>query len=103
MPVHADDTGFYVGANVGRVLSTYHRTDVDNAEIASFGGAKGGYSLGTSSIDKDHVMWSFDVGYMISPNFGVEASYLYLGGIKYSSYGTQSTFDGSPSIPVSVN
>ena len=87
LPAHADDPGFYVGANVGRVLSTYRRSDLNSGEIAAFGGPNGGYSLGTSSVEKQHVMWAVDVGYLLSPNFGVEAWYLDLGSLRYSSYG----------------
>src|SRR5438128_1032312 len=69
----ADDSGFYVGANIGRVLSTYRRTDLDNEVIAAFGGADRGFALGSSSVQKDHAIWSADIGYMVSRNLRIEA------------------------------
>jgi hypothetical protein len=100
-PARADDTGFFVGANVGRVLSAYHRKDLDNGVVAAFGGADE-FTLGPSSIDKSHAAWSADAGYMLSPNFGVEASYLYLGSFRYSAFGTATPSDGTGSSPVTV-
>jgi opacity protein-like surface antigen len=99
----ADDSGLYVGANVGRSLTTFRHTDLDNALIAAFGGADSGFSLGSSSVQKDHVMWSADFGYMISRNFGIEASYLHLGSLTYSAAGTQSSSDGTGTSAVSLH
>jgi OOP family OmpA-OmpF porin len=94
----ADDTGFYVGANVGRVLSTYRRSELDAGLNQGFGGTADGFTLGPSSVDKDHVMWSADIGYMLSRYYGVEASYLYLGSLKYSAFGTQASFSGDSEV-----
>lgn len=101
-PAMADDTGLYFGANVGRLLSTYRRADLDNAVINDFGGADSGLVLGTSSLQKDHVIWKADIGYMASRYFGIEASYLHLGSLAYSASGTQSLENNSTSA-VSVN
>lgn len=87
-PARADDTGFYVGANVGRVLSTYRRSALNDGVNTAFGGTANGFTLGPSSVQKTHVMWWADVGYMVSRNFGVEGSYLYLGSLRYSAFGT---------------
>ena len=84
----ADDTGIYVGVNAGKLLSSYRRTDIDGNLIGILGGSNNGAELGTSSVRKDHVAWTADVGYMLSQNFGVEASFINLGALKYSSYGT---------------
>jgi opacity protein-like surface antigen len=101
--VLADDTGFYLGANVGRLLSTYHRTDLDKAVIADFGGTDSGLVLGTSSLEKNHVMWKADVGYMTSRNFGIEASYLNVGSLAYSASGTQSLEDTTAAVSVNLD
>jgi hypothetical protein len=96
-PARADDTGFYVGANVGRVLSTYHRADIDSAVTRDFGAANTNFAMGPSSVRKDHAMWSVDVGYMLSQNFGIEASYLYLGSLRYSGFGSEPAAAGGTS------
>lgn len=101
-PVMADDTGFYLGANVGRLLSTYRRTDLNNGVVADFGSAGSDLVLATSSLQKYHVMWKADIGYMASHNFGIEASYLNLGSLAYSSSGTLSA-QGTTTSAVSVN
>ena len=102
-PARADDTGFYVGANVGRVLSTYRRSDLNDGVNTAFGGTANGFTLGPSSVQKTHVMWWADVGYMVSRNFGVEGSYLYLGSLRYSAFGTLPSASGTGTTNVSVN
>ena len=97
-PAMAEDTGFYVSANVGRLLSTYRRTDLDNEVITAFGGANSGFSFGSSSLQKDHAMWSAGIGYMASRNFGVEASYVHLGALRYSSAGTEPTKSSATAV-----
>jgi hypothetical protein len=95
-PAMADETGFYVGANALDLLSTYRRPNLDAATTAGFGGAQGGYVMGPSSVDRTHVSWSFDLGYMMNRNLGVEVSYLDLGSLRYSGFGTlTSAIDGS--------
>jgi opacity protein-like surface antigen len=92
LPVLAEDGGFYVGANVGKVLSTYRRADIDGGltdqlnQLSESGG--GGGAVSSSSLGKSHAMWSVDVGYMVTPNVGIEASYIDLGRIKYSAAGS---------------
>jgi len=95
-PALADDSGFYVGANVGRVLSTYRRADLDNGLSKILTGGGSTFALGTSSVEKDRVMWSADVGYLLSRNFAIEGSYLNLGSLRYSAFGNQ-TFNGASS------
>jgi len=102
-PAIADDTGFYVGANVGRVLRTYRLTDLDNGVITAFGGTNSGLVLSSTSLRKDRVMWTADVGYMASRNFAIEASYLHLGSLAYSSSGTLTPSGGSTTSAVSSN
>jgi opacity protein-like surface antigen len=97
-PAMADDTGFYVGANVGRILSSYRRTDLDSALTHDFTQANSGFTFGTGAVERDRLMWSVDVGYMFSQNWGVEASYLHLGSLRYTSFGTEPSSDdtGTP-------
>jgi hypothetical protein len=109
-PVMADDdTGFYIGANVGRVLSSYRRSSLDSDLTSAFSrnpdGSSTGFALGTgtSSVRRSHAMWSADVGYMISRNFGIEASYLYLGSLHYSSFGTEPSPSGTGTAQVNFN
>ena len=97
-PAMADETGFYVGADALSLLSTYRRPNLDSAMTAAFGGAAGGFSMGPSSVQRTHISWSADVGYMVTRNFGVEVSYLDLGSLHYSGFGTHtSATDGSTS------
>jgi opacity protein-like surface antigen len=92
LPALAEDGGFYVGANVGKVLSTYRRADIDGGLTDQLnqlsGTGQGGGSVSSSSIGKSHAMWSVDVGYMLTPNVGIEASYIDLGRIKYAGAGS---------------
>ena len=98
----ADDTGFYVGANVGRVLSTFRRTDINDALTGGFQARAPDFTLGPSSVQKSHVMWTADIGYMLSRNFGVEASYLHLGSLRYSSFGTETSSGSSTSTRLDI-
>jgi opacity protein-like surface antigen len=88
-PAMADEmTGLYFGANALDLLSTYRRATLDDGMTAAFGGAKNGYAMGPSSTDRSHLSWTVDVGYMLTPNFGVELSFLDFGSFRYSGYGT---------------
>jgi hypothetical protein len=102
-PAMADDTGFYVGANVGRLLSTYRRADLDNEVYTAFGGTNSGVAFDPSVFQKDHVMWSADIGYMASRNFGIEASYLHLGSLRYSSSGSEPSSGGTSAASVNLD
>jgi hypothetical protein len=48
-------------------------------------------------------MWSADVGYMLSRNVGIEASYLYLGSLHYSSFGSEQSTSGTGTSQVVAN
>jgi opacity protein-like surface antigen len=80
----AADGGFYVGANGGITLSSYSRSSADNDLVAAFNNA---LTIDSSAMDKPSGVWWADVGYMLSPHFGVEASYLNLGSLNYQAYG----------------
>jgi opacity protein-like surface antigen len=96
-PAMADETGFYVGANALSSLSTYRRADLDSATTAVFGGEKEGYSMGPSSVERNHLMWSADLGYMLTRNLGIEVSYLDLGSLHYSGFGIVTSKAGTGS------
>jgi len=85
-PAEADDGGLYVGANLGLTLSTYSKGDLNNAVLAAFDNE---LTLQSSSLDKPKAPWWADIGYMASPYFGVEASYLDLETLKYHAAGTE--------------
>jgi opacity protein-like surface antigen len=96
-PATAEETGFYVGANALGLLSTYRRAALDSATTAVFGGAAGGYAMGPSSVERNHIMWSADFGYMVTRNLGIEVSYLDLGSLHYSGFGSLTSLDGTAS------
>jgi opacity protein-like surface antigen len=103
-PAMADEMkGLYFGANALDLLSTYRRATLDEGMTAAFGGASNGYAMGPSSTDRSHLSWSVDVGYMLTPNFGVELSFLDLGPLRYSGYGTVTSSVGGNASEVHLN
>jgi len=89
LPAVADETGFYAGANALGLLSTYHRADLDSAMTAAFSGADSPLTRGPSSVERTRYSWSVDVGYRVTRNLGVELSYMDLGSLSYSGFGTR--------------
>jgi opacity protein-like surface antigen len=103
-PAMADEmTGLYFGANALDLLSTYRRSTLDEGMTAAFGGASNGYAMGPSSTDRAHLSWSVDVGYMLTPNFGVELSFLDLGPFRYSGYGTVTSSGNASEIHLNLD
>ena len=97
-PAMADETGFYVGANALTLLSTYRRADIDNAFSSAISESDSSFALGPSSVERARYSWQVNFGYMLTPNFGVEVSFLDLGKFRYSGFGsTTSAADGTPS------
>lgn len=96
----AEGGGMYVGATFGRVLSTYRHSDLDGALVSAFNDQ---ITLGSTSIHKNETTWSLDIGYMVSPHFGVEASYLNLGTLKYRAAGTEAASAGGQSVSVDLD
>jgi OOP family OmpA-OmpF porin len=95
VPAAADDSGWYLGANVGATLSTYSRSGLDNALTAAFSDE---LAVTSSALDKPSTIWWADVGYMFSPNVGIEASYLDLRTLKYDAAGTRTNPLGSSQV-----
>jgi len=86
----ADDTaGLYVGGNLGRTLSTYSRSALDETLVSADNGE--GYTLTVDAAFVHHqqAVWSADIGYMVSPYFGVETSYLDLARLRYFAHGSE--------------
>src|SRR4051812_3102838 len=75
----ADDTGWYVGANVGQSRAT-----IDNARITS--GLQAG-GLGTSSITNDDRDLAYKIysGYQFNRYFALEGGYFDLGQFGFSA------------------
>jgi OmpA-OmpF porin, OOP family len=102
-PAVADDGGLYVGASLGYTLSTYHRSDLNNALIGTFAGAGYTLVLDTSSVHDEQRPWSLDIGYRFSRYLALEASYLELGTLKYAGGGTETSYFGRAPITVDLN
>jgi opacity protein-like surface antigen len=102
-PALADDGGLYVGANLGYTVSTYHHADLDRALVDLFNGAGYTAALSGSSVHNEHAPWSVKVGYQVSPYFGLEASYIELGTLKYATSGIATSAFGSAQLAVNLN
>ena len=98
----ADEGGFYVGGTVGRLITTYSHDDLDAQIDAAFGGSDGGFTLNSTEYRKSHLAWSGNIGYMLSPNLGIEASYLSLGSLDYSAAGTLASANPASAVNVDV-
>lgn len=75
----ADDSGWYVGANVGQ-----SRAKIDNERITS---GLSGSGFGTTSITNDDRDTGYKIygGYQINKNFAVEGGYFDLGKFGYTA------------------
>ena len=88
---YAGDSGFYVGALVGR--SSY---DIPSADVATGtidltpinGGPVTSVTVTSSTLDKNDTAFGVTVGYQFMKYVAVEASYLNLGKAKLSAAGT---------------
>jgi opacity protein-like surface antigen len=81
----ADDGGLYLATSYGDALRTYKRSEIDRNVNAALDGR---VTVDTSKSESNKPIWSASVGYMFSPNFGIEASYLDLGKLKYRAHGS---------------
>jgi opacity protein-like surface antigen len=93
---------FYVGGNYGYTLSTYGRTALNSAQVGAFNQAGYGLALAASVLHDKEAPWSADVGYMFSPYFSVEASYLELRTLRYFSHGTETSLFGSTQLTTTL-
>lgn len=101
-PALADGGGLYLGASAGYTLSSYRRADLDDAVIESLAGSGYTFAPSSSSVRKGQPPWSVDLGYQFSSYFGLEASYLELGTLKYASAGTATSIVGNGPAEVNV-
>jgi OmpA-OmpF porin, OOP family len=76
----AQDTGWYLGGNVGRAATT-----IDDARITQ---GLAGEGLATPSIDNQdrHTAYKLYGGYQLSPHFALEGGYFDLGHYGYTAH-----------------
>lgn len=93
----------YVGGNYAYTLTTYDRSALNDALTNAVAASGAGLALKASYLDSKQISWSADVGYMVSPYFSIEASYLDLGTLKYFARGTESSIFASASFATRVD
>jgi len=90
-----DLDGLYFSGNYGRARSTYDQNFVAD-QLTTFANATGGTLAPDSSrVFRTSSAWWADAGYWFGPNFGVDAAFLHLGQLKYSSAGSLTVPTGS--------
>jgi opacity protein-like surface antigen len=87
-PAAADESGFYVGADGGYTLGSYRQRDLDDAIVAAYASNDLDLAIHHTSFSDHPAIESVNVGYLFAPYFGLEASYLNLGMLKYAERGT---------------
>src|SRR6186713_153430 len=82
------ENNFYFGAAVGQ--SRFHDDvgDFDDAVVDAFGASGFIVIDGDSSLDKTDTAFGGLIGYRILPTLAIEASYVDLGKMSYTSSGT---------------
>jgi hypothetical protein len=87
----------YVVASYGGALSSYASSEIDEAANVELDGAA---TIDSSEARKNTPIWSAAIGYLFESGFGIEASYLDLGTLKYrgTGIGTASSRIDSVSI-----
>jgi len=102
-PAIAGEPGFYIGANAVSLLSTYRRPALDREMTAELLAVNDSYVMGTSSVERTHYTWNVNFGYMLTRNFGVEASFLDLGPFRYSGFGTTTSIQDGTQSPTHLD
>jgi opacity protein-like surface antigen len=82
-PALADEGGLYVGATGGLTATTYNKESQNDAVVSSGAAADYDVKLHTTSLEAAAPAGAVVVGYMLTPHFGFEASYLYLNTQRY--------------------
>jgi opacity protein-like surface antigen len=93
----------YVGGNYGYTLSTYSRTALNEAVVSTFNEEGYGLTLAGTLLHDREAPWSADIGYMFSPYFSVEASYLDLRTLRYFARGTETSLFASTSVSTNID
>jgi opacity protein-like surface antigen len=81
----AADGGVYLMASYGGTLSSYGRSEIDDAANIELDGAA---TITASEASKNKPIWSAAVGYLFESGVGIEASYLDLGKLRYRGSGS---------------
>jgi len=84
------ENNFYIGAAVGQSRFDGNAGDFDDAVIDAFGDNGLFIVDGNSSLDKTDTAFGGLIGYQILPTLAIEASYVDLGKLSYTSSGTVS-------------
>jgi hypothetical protein len=97
--VLADDlSGVYFGGNFGRARNSYDTGFIDS-QIANGAASAGDTVTDTAkSVQKMSDAWWLDAGYFVTRYFGVEASFLHIGEIRYLTVGTLNGSGGGQPI-----
>ncbi len=95
----ADEGGLYVGATGGLTASSYGERSLNDTVVAAAGAADYKLKIDSSSLSVGAPAASAVVGYMFSPDFGIEASYLYLNMQRYRESGKETFALSSTTIP----
>jgi opacity protein-like surface antigen len=85
-PALAEETGFYVGADVGQMSADIDKGDVDAFFVDGLA-TEGLVFDGTSDLDDSDTTWGLTVGYRFMPYLAVEGQYLDLGAAEYTAAG----------------
>jgi hypothetical protein len=80
-------TGFYVGATAGQSLFHGNKSDFDAAIVDGFSVDGLSMHITSSSLDKTDFAYGALVGYRLTPEFSIEATYTDLGKLSYQSTG----------------
>jgi len=97
----ADDSGFYLGADVGQSSFDIKKSEIDSGitDVFDFLGLE--VVDASSKLDDSDTTYSLFVGYRFLPYLAVEASYLDMGNASYKASGT--VFDGETYTDANIN
>jgi opacity protein-like surface antigen len=81
-------SGFFLGGSFGRSQNEYDLGFVDAAYEGSAVAAGDKLKLTSSSVQRTANAWWANLGYMFTPYFGIDASFLHLGELTHRAAGT---------------
>ncbi len=97
------DGGLYLGASGGYTLDSYRRTDLNSALVGNFAASDYQLVLSSASLRDQGTPWALEAGYRFSSYFGLEASYLELGSLRYAASGTATSQFGGGKTDVDLD